>query len=68
MGYFLEDRVTDTGQFIDAVRRVAAGGTVRDPQVTGRLLARGEAPGTISALVYHAPHCCSPWRGRRSCC
>ncbi|MFI6149626.1 response regulator transcription factor [Streptomyces sp. NPDC051109] len=51
VGYLLKDRVTDTGQFVDAVRRVAAGGTVLDPQVIGRLLSRGEARGTISALT-----------------
>ncbi|MET8751547.1 response regulator transcription factor [Streptomyces sp. NPDC004667] len=51
VGYLLKDRVTDTAQFVDAVRRVAAGGTVLDPQVIGRLLSRGDARGTISALT-----------------
>ncbi|MEV5595594.1 response regulator transcription factor [Streptomyces sp. NPDC052496] len=51
VGYLLKDRVTNTDQFIDAVRRVAAGGTVMDPQVISRLLRRGAARGTISALT-----------------
>lgn len=38
MGYLLKDRVFNAGQFIDAVRRVAAGGTAMDPDVIGTLL------------------------------
>ncbi|MEU8543687.1 response regulator transcription factor [Streptomyces sp. NPDC048717] len=51
VGYLLKDRVTRTDQFVDAVRTVAAGGTVLDPQVVARLLARGEARGTTAALT-----------------
>ncbi|MFH8369770.1 LuxR C-terminal-related transcriptional regulator [Streptomyces sp. NPDC018031] len=51
VGYLLKDRVTHTGQFIDAVRRVAAGGTVMDPQVISRLLTRSSARGTIGDLT-----------------
>jgi DNA-binding NarL/FixJ family response regulator len=40
IGYLLKDRVFNTAQFIDAVRRVAAGGTAMDPEVISRLLAR----------------------------
>ncbi|MER6118182.1 response regulator transcription factor [Streptomyces sp. NPDC001743] len=40
IGYLLKDRVFDAGQFIDAVRRVAAGGTAMDPQVISQLLSR----------------------------
>jgi DNA-binding NarL/FixJ family response regulator len=40
VGYLLKDRVSDVSQFVDAVRRVAAGGTVMDPEVVGRLLDR----------------------------
>lgn len=40
VGYLLKDRVFDAGQFIDAVRRVAAGGTAMDPQVISQLLSR----------------------------
>jgi DNA-binding NarL/FixJ family response regulator len=38
IGYLLKDRVSDIGEFIDAVRRVAAGGTALDPKVVARLL------------------------------
>ncbi|MET9963085.1 response regulator transcription factor [Streptomyces sp. NPDC006326] len=51
VGYLLKDRVTDTGQFVDAVRRIAAGGTVMDPQVIARLLARGNARGLTGELT-----------------
>ena len=40
VGYLLKDRVMDVGQFVDAVRRVAAGGTVMDPEVVSQLLAK----------------------------
>ncbi|HEY4018261.1 MAG TPA: response regulator transcription factor [Pseudonocardiaceae bacterium] len=40
VGYLLKDRVANVGQFIDAVRRVAAGGTAMDPEVVSQLLAR----------------------------
>ncbi|MGW2643764.1 LuxR C-terminal-related transcriptional regulator [Streptomyces sp. NPDC001393] len=40
IGYLLKDRVFDAEQFIDAVRRVAAGGTAMDPQVIQQLLSR----------------------------
>ncbi|MFJ9176201.1 LuxR C-terminal-related transcriptional regulator [Streptomyces sp. NPDC102360] len=39
-GYLLKDRVFDAAQFVDAVRRVAAGGTAMDPEVISQLLAR----------------------------
>jgi DNA-binding NarL/FixJ family response regulator len=42
IGYLLKDRVVNAEQFIDAVRRVAAGGTAMDPDVIAKLLARGE--------------------------
>ncbi|MFE1321850.1 LuxR C-terminal-related transcriptional regulator [Kitasatospora phosalacinea] len=38
VGYLLKDRVFNADQFVDAVRRVAAGGTAMDPDVIGRLL------------------------------
>ncbi len=40
VGYLLKDRVSDVAQFVDTVRRVAAGGTVMDPEVVAQLLAR----------------------------
>lgn len=45
VGYLLKDRVFDAGQFVDAVRRVADGGTAMDPQVIQQLLAR-RGPGS----------------------
>ena len=50
IGYLLKDRVLDSAQFIDAVRRVAAGGTAMDPEVVARLLARNQGEGTVAAL------------------
>jgi DNA-binding NarL/FixJ family response regulator len=42
VGYLLKDRVMDVGEFVEAVRRVAAGGTVMDPEVVSQLvLGRG---------------------------
>jgi DNA-binding NarL/FixJ family response regulator len=40
VGYLLKDRVSNVGQFVDAVHRVAAGGTAMDPEVISQLLAR----------------------------
>jgi DNA-binding NarL/FixJ family response regulator len=42
IGYLLKDRVGDVGEFVDAVRRVAGGGTVLDPQVVSAVMARQE--------------------------
>jgi DNA-binding NarL/FixJ family response regulator len=38
VGYLLKDRVMDVGQFVEAVRRVASGGTVMDPEVVSQLV------------------------------
>jgi DNA-binding NarL/FixJ family response regulator len=51
IGYLLKDRVFDSAQFVDAVRRVAAGGTVMDPEVIARLLARNTGDGSLAALT-----------------
>src|SRR5262249_869078 len=40
VGYLLKDRVADVREFVDAVRRVAEGGTALDPEVVAQLLAR----------------------------
>ncbi|HUN32768.1 MAG TPA: response regulator transcription factor [Trebonia sp.] len=50
LGYLLKDRVLDSAQFVDAVRRVAAGGTAMDPEVIARLLARNSGVGSLAAL------------------
>jgi len=49
VGYLLKDRVANVGQFVDAVRRVAAGGTAMDPEVVSRLLARREPLAVLTA-------------------
>jgi len=43
VGYLLKDRVADVTDFIDALRRVAAGGTALDPEVVAQLLLRGDS-------------------------
>jgi DNA-binding NarL/FixJ family response regulator len=42
VGYLLKDRVSNVAQFVDAVRQVAEGGTVMDPEVVARLLDRSK--------------------------
>ncbi|MFI6506008.1 response regulator [Streptosporangium sp. NPDC050855] len=43
IGYLLKDRVADVEEFLDAVRRIAAGGTALDPEVVAQLLLRGRS-------------------------
>jgi DNA-binding NarL/FixJ family response regulator len=52
VGYLLKDRVLNADQFIDAVRRVASGGTAMDPEVIAKLLTAG---GTASPLARLTP-------------
>jgi DNA-binding NarL/FixJ family response regulator len=40
VGYLLKDRVSEVAEFLDALRRVAGGATVLDPEVVGQLLVR----------------------------
>lgn len=40
VGYLLKDRVSDVAEFVDGLRRVAAGGTVLDPEVVAAVMAR----------------------------
>ena len=51
VGYLLKDRVFDSDSFVDAVRRVAGGGTVMDPEVISKLLARGARKEPLGALT-----------------
>jgi DNA-binding NarL/FixJ family response regulator len=44
VGYLLKDRVADVGEFLDALHRVAAGGSALDPEVVAQLLARSRHP------------------------
>ena len=50
IGYLLKDRVLDGAQFVDAVRRVAAGGTAMDPEVVARLLTSNAGDSAIGTL------------------
>ena len=49
-GYLLKDRVTDSDQFVEAVRRVARGGTVIDAEAVGRLVGQRRGRGEIGSL------------------
>lgn len=44
VGYLLKDRVSDVAEFLDALRRVAEGGSALDPEVVAQLLARSRHP------------------------
>ena len=51
IGYLLKDRVADVAEFIEAVRRVAAGGTALDPEVVRQLLARSRQANPLGRLT-----------------
>jgi DNA-binding NarL/FixJ family response regulator len=44
VGYLLKDRIMDVADFVDAVRRVAEGGTALDPEVVAQLFGRQRGP------------------------
>jgi DNA-binding NarL/FixJ family response regulator len=50
VGYLLKDRVFSDDQFVDAIRTVAAGGTVMDPEVVTKLLGRRSRDEPITRL------------------
>jgi DNA-binding NarL/FixJ family response regulator len=50
-GYLLKDRVADVERFIDAVQRVAEGGSVLDPEVVATLLGRRRRNDPLEALT-----------------
>jgi len=50
VGYLLKERVGDVSVFIDAVRRVAQGGTALDPEIVGRMLGRRRVSGPLDEL------------------
>ncbi len=50
VGYLLKDRVFNDDQFIDAIRAVAGGGTVMDPEVVSKLLGRRSRDEPITRL------------------
>jgi len=51
VGYLLKDRVFNDDQFIDAIRAVAGGGTVMDPEVVSKLLGRRARDEPITRLT-----------------
>jgi DNA-binding NarL/FixJ family response regulator len=51
VGYLLKDRVADVVTFVEAVRTVAGGGTVLDPEVVATLIARAPSDSPVSRLT-----------------
>jgi DNA-binding NarL/FixJ family response regulator len=51
VGYLLKDRVADLEDFMEAVRRVARGGSVVDPAVVGKLVGQRSQPDRLSDLT-----------------
>jgi DNA-binding NarL/FixJ family response regulator len=51
LGYLLKDRVADVDHFTEAVRRVAAGGTVIEPELVAQLLGRPRRRGPLDELT-----------------
>jgi len=50
VGYLLKDRVADVSEFVEALARVAAGGTALDPEVVTQLLGASRRGDSISVL------------------
>lgn len=51
IGYLLKDRIHRIDEFVDAVRRVATGGTAFDPHVVSRLLGRSAGRSAVARLT-----------------
>ncbi len=51
VGYLLKDRISEVGQFVDAVRRVAGGGSAIDPQIVTTLLRRRRSDDPLDRLT-----------------
>jgi DNA-binding NarL/FixJ family response regulator len=51
VGYLLKDRVADVRDFLDAIDRLAAGGTVLDPDIVSEVLARSRRRDRLAALT-----------------
>lgn len=50
IGYLLKDRVADVAEFVEALRRVASGGTALDPEVVAQLFARARRSDPLDGL------------------
>jgi len=51
VGYLLKDRIGDVGDFVDAVRRVATGGSAIDPKIVSTLLQRRRREDPLDRLT-----------------
>jgi DNA-binding NarL/FixJ family response regulator len=51
VGYLLKDRVADTSEFVEAIRRVAGGGTALDPEVVSQLMAGGRRAHQLDEIL-----------------
>jgi DNA-binding NarL/FixJ family response regulator len=51
VGYLLKDRVADVTEFVESLRRVAAGGTALDPEVVSQLLSRARRQDPLERLT-----------------
>ena len=51
VGYLLKDRVADVGEFVDALARVAPGGTALDPDVVGQLLGASRRASAVGGAL-----------------
>jgi DNA-binding NarL/FixJ family response regulator len=51
VGYLLKERIGDVSAFVEAVGRVAAGGSALDPEVVGRMLGRRRRSGPLDELT-----------------
>lgn len=57
VGYLLKDRVFNSAQFVDGVRRVAEGGTAMDPEVIAKLLASNARDEPLARLTPASSRC-----------
>jgi len=51
VGYLLKDRISDVADFVDAVRRIAHGGSAIDPTIVSTLLRRRRADDPLARLT-----------------
>jgi DNA-binding NarL/FixJ family response regulator len=51
VGYLLKDRVADVGEFVEALTRVASGGTALDPEVVTQLLGASRRTDGLASLT-----------------
>jgi DNA-binding NarL/FixJ family response regulator len=51
VGYLLKDRVADVGEFVDALARIASGGTALDPEVVSQLLVSSRRGTSLEASL-----------------